>query len=245
MRIVIFALFLTTTGSTHDAIAQQGFLSNVYSAVLGDHDVRLEYRECTYRALKTFGIKNPTVVAVKQMNAVGSSFARAGLSSFTAFGIWLDQEYLDQCSREERIFTIYHETAHYVCKHHQKIVGGTIIGSACLLSLFLAGLKQLDVSNLKKYLLLMIANIAADAAYYGYLLPPIVKEQEKQADIMAAHALIRSGKKQVVESYIQQLKQSPAENQKSALWWYSDAQRAAYLEKTLKNQNLSRLKRSI
>jgi hypothetical protein len=76
----------------------------------------------------------------------------------------------------------------------------------------------------------------ADTVYYRYLLPPVVKKQEKQADIMAAQALIRAGKKQIVEAYIRQLKQSPGDSQKGGLWWYSDAQRAAYLEKTLKTK---------
>lgn len=228
MNRMFFSLILTLLFASGIAHASHSMASKVYCAVLGNEDASQEYKKQVYEALTQLGVEHPESVPVKQMNGVGPAFARMDLSSFTAFGIWLDEKYLDTCTQEEKLFHIYHEASHYACKHHQKI----LIGSAVSMLLVAAGLMKLSrVSpdgSVAKCVTLGSAAIAVLSGTYCYLLPHVVKRQEKQADLVAAQALINAGRQQVVDSHIDDLKESEISD--NNIWWYSKDEQINYLE---------------
>jgi len=208
--------------------AKQSVLSKVYCYVLGNQDVQQEYKDQTRQALQTMDVKNPEDVTVKQMNGVGPAFARFNLSSFTAFGIWLDEAYLASTSKEEQTFHIYHEAAHYQQKHHQKNLAACTVGIA-------GGLVLLNQSLSIASPIAKAAAVTGSAAAIGsyfYLLPHFIKQQEKQADIIAAQALLKAGNRHVVQARIDDLQNNCPED--SSLWWLSSQEQVNYLQRVLR-----------
>lgn len=229
--IVLFTLLI----SSNFSFSAPSLISRFYCLVLGNKNTKQEYKEKAHKALKDLGVEKPEDVPVKQMNGIGPAFARLQLSSFTAFGLWLDEEYLDQCSEEEKIFHIYHEAAHYASRHHQKI----ITGSAIILPLLTYGFIKLNNSldpygTLTKASIITTTSIATLLSSYLYFLPQVVKRQEKEADIKASKTLIRLGKQEAVENIIENLKSMPAND--GNIWWYSNQEQIQYLENLIKKK---------
>lgn len=213
--------------------ANAGIISTLYGIVLGNQDARLEYKELVHQALTELGVEDPKSVSVKQMNGIGPAFARMNLSSFTAIGIWLDENYLDHCTQEEKLFHIYHEASHFACKHHQKIVAGSsIVLVAATLGMIKLNSLLSSGDDLTKYVALAGSGLAALTGAYYYVLPQIVKKQEKEADILAAQALIQSGKEEVVDAHIKDLECKTTG--KDTVWWYSIAEQQTYLKELQK-----------
>lgn len=217
-------LFMTQVfGTTFQPIEQ------LYAHVLGNEDACAEYTWLVQSALTKMGVQNSDKVLVKKMNSVGPTFARINLSSFTAFGIWIDEEYLDICTEPERIFHLYHEAAHYAQKHHQKIVIGSTVSLACV---FFALKKLFDLNRNKS-----VAHIAciagsgllAGSALYTYALPMFVKKHEKQADLLAAKILMQTKQQDVLENHIENLRKIE-KSEESTLWWDSLVEQITYLE---------------
>jgi hypothetical protein len=207
----------------------QDMLSQFYCWLLGNQDVRQEYADLARQALATLGVSNPHEVPIKQTNGVGPMIARVdALSSYTAYGIWLDQAYLDTCSLPERLIQIYHEAGHYAHRHHQKLVIGAAICAPLVCAAFALFNNLMGVDGKLKYSMLSIQMLIAAATADAYLLPAIVKQQEKEADLAGARALISEGKSDVVIAYINLLKSCTAA--RDALWWPSVDEQIAYLE---------------
>ncbi|MCL4361776.1 hypothetical protein M1446_05475 [Candidatus Dependentiae bacterium] len=224
MKKIIFAfLILFST----NIISSQSLISKFYCQILGNKDASLENKEMVYRALKKLGIKNVEDVSVKQMNGVGPAFARLPLSSFTAFGIWLDEDYLSKCSPIERVFHIYHEAAHYAKKHHQKILAGAAIMLPAI-AIALIKLNQLVADPIYKYGAMSGVSLSALLGNYFYVLPKINKTHEKEADLLAAKILISSGNEKIVDYYIEELKKYNPNSEN--IWWYSIGQQIKYLQ---------------
>ncbi len=226
--IKIVTLILISTMQITNA--NQSIISKIYCKFLGNEDVHAQYKEKVAKALTNLGLEDPSDITVKQMNKVGHKLARIDLSSFTAFGIWLNEEYFNQLSDEKLTFQIYHEAAHYIKKHHQKL----LLGGGAFVVLTALGLKQINnlLSSSKpiiKNSTVIGTGILTTAICCRYLLPYIIKQQEKQADLLAATTLIASGNQHVVQAHIENLKASnyPDEND---LWWYSDREQIKYLE---------------
>lgn len=206
------------------AISGQSVVSKLYCQFLGNKDVKDEYKQLVYKAFRDFGVANPESISIKKMNNVGSIVALMPVSSFTAFGIWIDEQYFDSCSIEERTFQIYHEVAHYILCHHQKVL-------AAGAGLSLAGIVALRYCYKKLNLPMKIASTLASAAViYLAILPNIVKRQEKQADIESAKKLLLLGNKDIVTKRIQSLSQSKTPDIGN-LWWFSDREQVNYLQK--------------
>lgn len=223
------SLFLTLLFSFNVTHAGKGMMSKVYCSIFGNQDVSPAYKEIAQQALKQLGVKDFESVSVKQMNGVGPAFARMDLSSFTAFGIWLDEDYLDTCTEEEKLFHIYHEASHYVSMHHQKILAG----AALSLPLITWGLAKLSSASTGSFftacaMFTGLSAVALAGIYFG-VLPRVVKRQEKQADLLAAQILMDMGREDVVIDHINSLKAS--RNQDSSdTWWYSVKDQIKYLE---------------
>lgn len=225
MKKFIFLLLFTV--STH-VITGQSLLQNLYCTILGTVDIKAEYKAEVHEALRAYGIKNPEDIPVKQMNAVGPLVAITPLSSFTAFGIWFDQNYLDACCPEERTFKFYHEAAHYAQHHHQKLlVTEAIITVLSSVGLCMVNdiLKRTKCSN-QISSMLAASLITATAVYLG-ITPYFVKQQEKEADIVACKKLQSLDKQHIVKAHSDSL---AAKSSGSTLWWFSDKQQSDYLQ---------------
>jgi Zn-dependent protease with chaperone function len=228
-RAIFFVTTFLLTAET--AYADQSLFSKFYCMILGNKDVRQEYKDLAYQALAQLGVSDPASVPIKQMNGVGPSFARVDLSSFTAFGIWLNEGYLDNCSQEEKLFHIYHEASHYVSNHHEKnLVASALAGAVAIFGGAQLGAAVVSENNTwLKYSVAIGSTLIACAGIYLGLLPQVVKRQEKQADMQAVQALMEIGKEQVVDAHIKQVSSEPV--QENTIWWYSNAEQVAYLKR--------------
>lgn len=216
--------------SMEQAPDSSNFFATLYGYLLGNENINPEYTQLIHVALQQLGVANPSAVTIKQMNAVGPALALQDLASFTAFGIWLNQEYLETLDRDTLTFLMYHEASHYVQQHHQKTIVACIISlliliaEICLLKNWTYSIHPaIQVPTLITSALLSIL------AWYRFFLPILIKRQEKQADLMAAKTLIDNGAIQVVEAVITKLKNAKNTDE-SSIWWYSNNDVVRYLE---------------
>ena len=223
LSIVLLTLFLGTQA------LGQSFIAKAYCRVLGNNDVRQEYADLVHQALRDFDVNNAELVYVKKANSVGSVLALMPVSSFTACGIWLDEDYLDQCSSSEVLFQIYHEAAHYAQHHHAKLLATALGITGVIASGFAYGNKILREKNYSHPLVTTAAagTLLLAAAYVG-ILPNIVKRQERRADIEAAKKLYAIGREDVVAVHKQNLRRNSSEA--GNLWWFSSKEQADYLD---------------
>lgn len=228
VRKIILSLFCIFTLSNH------AFINQLYCSLLGNTDVAAEYKALVHNALRNLGVNNSKSVSVKQMNNVGALIARIPVSSFTAWGIWFDQDYLDTCNANEQLFQIYHEAAHYAQKHHQKLLTFTLaVAGATGIGLY-ALHKHLRKNDVPHPNTITAASAAtALVAFCTIVLPYIVKLQEQNADLVAAQKLIELGRSDIVQEYIQQLRELT--EQESNLWWFAGNRQADYLENALRS----------
>ncbi len=198
---------------------------SIYSSILGKNDVKQVYKDLVHKALSDFGCANPEKVAVKRMNSLGSLIAGVQISSFTAFGIWLDEEYLDACTIEQQTFQIYHEAAHYVKNHHSKLLAkllGLVAVNVFIVHCLQSKSSQNHLGQVAKVCCMLFALLGS-----GKLVSCIVKNQEKEADICAAKRLNRLGESDVVNAYIQDLYSLTGND---SLWWYAPLEQVLYLK---------------
>lgn len=226
-------LFITPAGT----LAGQSLVSSFYCKILGNADAKKEYQELTRSALQAHGIAHSEDVPVKKMNKIGSFIAGTQVSSFTAFGIWLDEKSLDSCSQEERIFQIHHEAAHYAQRHHPKLVTLSALAGATLVSNLLLLKKSLSAPLTKPMWQTagFAACVAGLAATFFALFPRVVRYQEKEADVIAAQKLVALNKASVVRAHIDALQQTTAMDNHGR-WWYSAREQVNYLKDVIKRE---------
>lgn len=210
----------------------QSYISKAYCALLGNTDIKKEYKDLVHQALREYGVVGAEQVAVKKMNRVGHIIALMPVASFTAFGIWFDEEYLDTCSPEERIFQIYHEAAHYAQQHHQKALMAITVfsGVAAAGLIILNKIVQNDNNFHSRAVTASVTAMTAAIIYLG-ILPRIIKHQERDADLEACKQLIAAGRTDIVNAYIQTLRSSGSAQE--SMWWFSELEQADYLEQAI------------
>jgi hypothetical protein len=228
MKKILFVI--TVVGSM--GAAEQSYISRLYCKVLGNTDIKQEYKELAHRALQDNGISDPESVPVKKMNRVGSIVALMPVSSFTAFGLWFDEDSLDECSEDERTFQIYHEAAHYAKRHHQQV----LIAGTAMSVLTVAGVMMLNKTlhaqdNPYTQTITAGTGVAAAAMLYVGVLPHLVKRQEREADMAASTKLTGLGSMYVYDR-IKDLRRSKPS--RGTIWWYSEKEQADYLEDSLR-----------
>lgn len=220
-------------------------IQKLYCTFLGNRDVSEKYKNLVQKALTDHEVKNPESVPVKHMNNNGSRIALMDVSSFTAFGIWLQEEYFEKHLQEvpsETIFQIYHETAHYKLKHHQKLM--TALATLCSISTiaFVLLYQHLDSANSNYHRTTIAATgIGLFGTIFAIILPYMVKLQEKAADIESAKTLIKIDQTEIVQKHIkilEWLKQQHPEklSWKDTLWWSTKEKQIEYLTKLLEKK---------
>lgn len=237
-RFVLFFAFFYLSAHADIKNASPSLTTQAYSEVLGNQDASAEYQALARTALKDLGLQNSEAVVVKKMNAVGSSIAGVDLSSFTAFGIWLDEAFLNTCSQDVKTFLIYHEAAHYVNNHHPKLLGqglGIVLLTGLGLIALNSGLSKIaKISSLVKNSAVAGVGLASTVGFFKYVLPLLAKQQEKDADLIAASTLVKKGEDRIVSSYVEFLKLLPEQDQ-THTWWPSVKDMIDYLGSILQD----------
>jgi len=190
-------------------------LNKPYELIFGSQDASESYQRAARIALADYGVTNPELVAIKQINPKASTLIDKDLLSFTLFGIWLNEQALNEIDPAIKEWAIYHEVAHHVLNHHAKALALT-----SLLGLLIA----------QQFCYTPFDNKAINAlctglvGYFSYeTLKSYVRVQELQADIEATRILCLIGKKETVESYLKLLKEEMVAGSPSDEWHYSFA----------------------
>lgn len=213
-NIVLLSMSLFISETLHS----YSMVSQAYAYILGNQDLKQEYRVVVDQALADFGVNYPEQVLVKQMSPVGSCIAGLPLSSFTACGIWFNQEHLDSCTPDQIKFQVYHEVAHYVKNHHPQLVTSVV-------GWFIANVVGLKAAS-KDNTLFAIGYGVCAVLLSGKLLVYLVKNQEKEADVVAACKLRSVGQDKVVQAHVHALQEQSGQG----VWWCSADEQVEYLK---------------
>ncbi len=204
----------------------ESFLSHAYSSILGNEDVSPDFREILETILQEMGVTHTKDILIKRINKKRPFFSK--LSSFTAHGIWIDEEYLNTCSYEEMTMHLYHEAAHYAKKHHQKqFLWGAGLCAGVIGSI--VGIhKTFNSSSVDTITTLLALAVA------GKGITCVVKSHEKEADLHAATAILVNKKdgRQLLESYVSILEASACYDT-PLIWWPTIVQQISYLKALL------------
>ncbi len=122
---------------------------------------------------------------------------------------------------------------HYALNHHPKMLAGCGL-MALLTTVGLITLHRTLKTNspwIKRSVTASVGLLTA-LCCYRYVLPYFVKQQEKQADLLAAATLKTIGRQDVIDEHINNLKENNNDND-TDLWWYSSNQQVKYLEENL------------
>ena len=240
MKKIFLGLALICPGFYLEAITYQRVLGSICAQFLGSEDVSSNYKKLAHQALADAGVKNPHNVLVKQMNNIGSSIVQIPLASFNMFGLWFDQEYLNQAPGHAQIFDIYHEAAHYALFHREKLTAVLLptVGLLGYLSpkIVRHGAHLSGISSLENKYFVIGATVVLFSSLAATLnelcLRPRCKFEEQEADIKAVEILSSVGKSDIVGRYIYDLQQMNVSNEMEA-WHSTVSERILYMENAL------------
>ncbi len=132
LRTSLFLVLLSTTtmhGICPYAVAcAVGALASIkpralaeksYSMVFGKEEASDHYKEIVHAALEQAGIENAKEIPIKKMNGVSLYLAGDRLFSYSMFGIWLNEELLDQYDEVERVSVLHREAVQYAKKYRK------------------------------------------------------------------------------------------------------------------------------
>jgi len=202
VRITTYFVILSSTlasYSTSPTISEQ-----LHMLVLGSHDASHKQQLDIRSALNRAGIEHADLVPVKQMNDVGPYLAGSRLVSFTADGIWLNEQALADLSPEEQAFVYQHEAVHYLRNHHAELLIH-LTSVSYIATLIIATSRTLFSSTLLRTANNLILGYLAATLYIKHILQPLRIRQEHEADYTATRILVNSGNSTIVHHYLAQL----------------------------------------
>lgn len=190
-----------------------GVVQSACAKVFGNKDASVQYREAMQRALRDHGVENPETVGVKQMNKVADRVLGQQLATFSFFGnTWVSEASLDACKPAHKKYTLYHEAAHHAEKHHETMLAGlgalalfTAPSVYCIVQRYTASCNVWVGRSIRAF-----AALAYLYCFKKYAVEPASRIIEKEADILAAQTLIKTGQADVVAQYVQGLKKQVA-----------------------------------
>lgn len=172
----------------------------LYCTLLGNHDASPRYQAIIRKALEELNVPHTDQVAIKKMNAIAPTLFGNDLCSFTAFGIWVNEELLEECSNAVQTFQLTHEAAHYARGDHQQI-----LKQCALLPLAYGAIgyasSKLPLPTLGRIAAGIAASAAVTCGFIEWTLRPLVKAQEKEADLEALRLLTLRGDRKSIEQY--------------------------------------------
>ncbi len=193
------------------SFSPQQIAAKVCCRLFGNENVSQEIKEKMQEAHVAFDLSTDNM-PIKYINTATRVVTLDQFDSFTWFGTtWFNKESLKDETDQEKIWIIYHEAANKKLNSALKeirtplLIGSVTIG-ALLGGLLLAIRKK---CNLPKFLssnsvITIIAIAPLAKVLYAYL---EAHSFEKEADIATARKLIVQGKKDVVEHYLDRLKE--------------------------------------
>lgn len=197
----LLSLFIASSSFVSSSAS---FLEHSYCRFLGSTDASAQYQTIIRQALYLLDVPNAQTVAIKKMGNFTPSIFGSSLYSFTACGIWINEQLLNECSPAERTFALYHEAAHYALNHHRHVALRCLPLPFLMAALITLGTKC--SSSLVKQIAASLALGSATAyTFDAFVLHPLVMDQEQEADLAAAKILRDHGKGSVVDEYVAEL----------------------------------------
>lgn len=225
-RIRIIIIMLSVAGSLSATIEE------VYAKFFGGQDASSWYTVTAQKALRDCGHQQPEEVSVKKMNALGPLCIGNDLYSFSMFNMWFDEELLNQVDELERLFVVYHEAAHVTQKHHQQFLLSLIpVGMLAALVPFMHNRMFGAQPAIIRYVSYCVWYILGAMAVKKWYVQPLIKLQEKYADLEACRTLSAIDRQDVITAHIALLKLmiSLGYDQKSD-WHYDLPSQVSYLD---------------
>lgn len=207
-------------------------IEEVYAKFFGGQDASSWYAVTAQKALRDSGHQQPEGIPIKKMNALGPLCTGDSLYSFSMFNMWFDEELLNQVDELERLFVIYHEAAHVTQKHHQQFLFSLIpVGMLAVLVPFMHNRICGTQPAIVRYVSYCVWYMLGAMAVKKWYVQPLIKLQEKYADLAACHTLSAIDRQDVIDAHIALLKLmiSLGYDQKSD-WHYDLANQVSYLE---------------
>lgn len=205
---------------------------NIYCKILGNNDASAQHTEAFKQALSDLGAKD-TTIPIKQMGAIGPVIAMQNLTSFTANGIWINEEHYNKLLQENKDlydFLVLHETAHYIKGHHKFLLKNILLKSTtALVTLYLLSKCHKHVFNKDLPSQHKLIASALTVAALGLTMPKYVQHQEVEADIYAAAALHKKNPTALIR-LIKHLKNQTYDYKFLWYWWPKKEEQIKYLE---------------
>jgi len=177
-------------------------LHTCYAWFLGNQDATLSAQQAIREALRNVGTHDTDKVAIKQMTPRASQLVGEELSSFTLFGMWVDEK--SRSDNTLQIFKDHHEASHHKLRHHPRLLkriaacAGIASAAGWLASRFGAStIARVGIGTLSAAAIMTLL-------IYKFLLPHL-RNQEKEADVLAAQTLQTIGRQDIVDDYLHRL----------------------------------------
>ena len=206
-----------------------------YNVIFGNEEVPAPYKKQITQALRDFKVSHPEKVAIKKMNSFASRLLGNELYSFTLAGIWINEPALNTLTESAREFKLYHEAAHYALGHHAQALG--LVATALpLMTTFPLLFRSAYYHSVYKKCGNIFAYGATALSWFGlytYGFKPFIKQQEKAADLAAVRMLCSIGKEEVVQDYLNELRNELTLQTVADDWHYSAAEEYEYMTQCL------------
>jgi len=226
-KLLIINLIMFVSFNSNANYSPKQIAANVCCKLFGNENVSDQTKQLINQARDSFGISQTDRLPVKYITSKNSWLQH--FLSFTWFGTWINKNYWENLSEQEKVFTAYHETAHHYLNHPLKQIGvtlSTLIASIALGRIFIPSVKnKLLACSLQTFL---------SAGLLNLIVPWYAKLCEKNADIKAAQKLCTLGKNDIVEHQIAQLSSElDQEVNNSSLLFPSIKDQVSYLQEII------------
>ncbi len=218
-------LFFAISTNNIMSFSPQQMAEKVCCRLFGNEDASKDIKEKMQEAHVAFDLVTDNM-PVKYINtATWFGTLLDQLDSFTWFGTWFNKESWENKTETEKKWSATHEAAHTKQKHPSKLIcvtAVTLVASSLL--------AKVIVPNMGVKILPALITIGIAGAATGLVAIQFSKKFEQEADIAAAKKLIAQGKKDVVEHYLNQLKEISDHETSGSMWFQSIQNQIDYLQ---------------
>ena len=215
-KITLLALILIS-----NFIHAQNPLMFIQTRALGNRDASQAFQEMSTDASQAYGLSG---CAVKKLEPfLGGKLLKRVVTSCPGLGkvVWIYESAYANASKEEKIFSIFHEIAHVNEGHPWKIsVLYGVVGAAYITTAY----ATYDKLPVWAYAALLLAQ----AAVSHTIAAKQIEETEKEADLIAARRLQAVGRSDVVRAHIATLDAHKV--RKDSMIFPSEGEQAQYLQ---------------
>jgi len=220
--------------------AQLPLFAHNSASFLGLEDASENYRYIAQQALKDFNVTNFDTIPIKKVGGISKYILGNNTLSFTLYGIWVDEDLLAAFPKQEIIFTLYEEAAHYVLRHHAKLLLSLIPSSFALWAFSHGAARAIGGSFIRKALTICLSGAGLIFGIDRYMMSPIIRSHEKEAELAAARVLCKVQKHEVVFGHIDYLQNLLSRGEASSdCWWHTTSERIKYMKEFMQTQEIN------